>query len=139
MKSARVKKIKHDASFAKKIGQLEKKFVDAMDDDLNTPLALAIFHQLAKEINKYMEKNSNRDILKKSLETFNKFSDVLGLKFETEKTELTKEVEDLIKQREQARKANDWQTADEIRSKLKDMGILIEDTDKGVRWKKIKK
>lgn len=135
--SAEIKKSKSDAAFLKKLQGLKKKFIDAMDDDLNTPLALTIFHQLSKEINKYLEKGKNHDVLEKTLALFKKFSDVLGLKFELSKAELTKEVEELIKKRELAREAKDWKAADEIRAKLLEMRIILEDTKKGVKWKKL--
>ena len=66
---------------------------------------------------------------------------MLGLnldKIREEKVELSKEIEDLIKHREEARKKKDWKKADEIRNSLLKMDIILEDTPKGVKWKRIK-
>jgi len=49
---------------------------------------------------------------------------------------LPKEIEELIRKREEARKKRDWETADEIRKKLHEMGIILEDTPEGVRWRR---
>ncbi|MFX0097556.1 MAG: DALR domain-containing protein, partial [Candidatus Hodarchaeota archaeon] len=99
------------------------------------PLALKVFHELAKEINKYLEKRRNRDALKRALELFKRFSQVFGLEFEDVMKELQVEIEELIKKREEARKRKDWKTADEIRDKLRTMGVTLQDTPVGVRWK----
>jgi cysteinyl-tRNA synthetase len=135
--SAEMKKSKQDAVLLKKLTKIKKQFVEAMDDDLNTPLALTVFHQLSKEINKYLKKGKNRDVLKKALKLFEEFSEVLGLQFKKEEM-LPKEVEDLIKLRGEARKRNDFEAADRIRRQIREMGYIIEDTEKGTRWKKVK-
>ena len=70
------------------------------------------------------------------MEVFKEFSEVFGLKFK-EEGKIPKEVEDLIEERERARKRNDWKAADEIRNKIKELGYTIEDTDSGVKCKKI--
>lgn len=135
--SAEMKKSKQDAVLLKKLTKIKKQFVEAMDDDLNTPLALTVFHQLSKEINKYLKKGKNRDVLKKALKLFEEFSEVLGLQFKKEEM-LPKEVEDLIKLRGEARKRNDFEAADRIRRQIREMNYIIEDTKKGTRWKKVK-
>ena len=135
--SAETKKSKQDAVFLKKLAKIKKQFAEAMDDDLNTPLALTVFYQLSKEVNKYLKKGKNRDVLKKALKLFEEFSEVLGLQFKKEET-LPKEVEDLIKLRGEERKRNDFEAADRIRQQIGKMGYIIEDTEKGTRWKKIK-
>lgn len=135
LKSADTKKTKFDDKLLKKLPKIKKKFIDAMDNDLNTPLALRVLHELSKEINKYLEKGKNKNVLKKSLKLFQEFSDVFGLKFKEEKKKLSKDVEKLIQEREKARKNKDWKRADSIRGQLRKMGILIEDTPEGVKWK----
>jgi len=124
-----------DSDFLKKIQEMKRRFIAAMDDNLNTPLALNIFNRLSKETNKYMEKGNNKNSIRKALELFGEFSKVLGLRLKEEKIELDEEIRELINKREEARKKKDWKTADEIRNKLKDMGILLEDTEKGVKWR----
>jgi len=135
LKSADTKKIKLDDKFLKKLLKIKKKFIEAMDDDFNTPLALRVFHELSKEINKYLEKGKNKNVLKKTLKLFKEFSDVFGLEFKEEKRKLSKDVERLIKEREKARRNKDWKKADAIRTELKKKGVILEDTPEGVKWK----
>jgi cysteinyl-tRNA synthetase len=127
-----------DGKFLKKMEELREMFEEAMDNDLNTPVALKVFHELSKVINKYLKGNKNGEMLEKSLEQFKEFADVFGLKFETNEEKLSEEVEKLIEQREKARKTKNWKEADEIRGRLDEMGIVLEDMDEGVRWKKKK-
>jgi len=131
------KKSKSDEKFLKKMAKMKLDFAKAMDDNLNTPLALKVFHNFSKEANIYMAKGGSRNALKKSLELFEEFSNVLGLQFRKEDT-VSKEIEGLIKKREEARKRGDFTTADNIRHLIKEMGYIIEDTDKGTRCKKVK-
>jgi len=135
LKSADTKKTKIDDKFLEKLPKIKKKFIEAMDDDFNTPLALRVFHELSKEINKYLEENKNKNVLKKALKLFKKFSDVFGLKFIEEKKKLSENIEKLIQEREKARKRKDWKRADAIRAELKKKGIILEDTPEGVKWK----
>jgi cysteinyl-tRNA synthetase len=137
LKSATDKKDEADQEFLEKMKILKSRFEEAMDDDLNTPRALAAFHEFSKEINKYLERGKNRKTIEKALELFKEFSEVFGLRFK-EEGEVPKEVENLIEQREQARKRNDWKAADEIRNKIKELGYVVEDTDSGVKCKKLR-
>ena len=138
LKSADTKKAGDDSVFLKKLPKIKKEFIAAMDDDFNTPLALGKFHGLSKEINKYFKKGKNKNVLKESLELFKEFSDVFGLEFKERKKELPEDIENLVQEREKARKKGDWKTADEIRNKIKELGYTIEDTENGVRWKRVK-
>ena len=70
-------------------------------------------------------------------ERFIQLSDILGITLKKEKESLEQEVEALIEERQQARKAKNFQRADEIRNQLQQMGILLEDTREGVKWKRI--
>jgi len=126
------------------IGQIkenEKKFMEAMNDDFNTPVALSWIFALNKEVNIYLTSEGFKN--KKVLEDVVKFyhdlaGQVLGilgdedLKINFEE----QEIQNLIDEREKARKEKDWSMADKIRDKLKENGIILEDTSEGVRWKK---
>ena len=126
------------------IGQIkenEKKFMEAMDDDFNTPVALSWIFALNKEVNIYLTSEGFKN--KKVLEDVVKFyhdlaGQVLGilgdedLKINFEE----QEIQNLIDEREKARKEKDWSMADKIRDKLKENGIILEDTSEGARWKK---
>ena len=69
-------------------------------------------------------------------ETIEKLCDVLGIITEKKEEILDSEIEDMIAQRQQARKDKDFALADEIRGKLLEMGIVLEDTREGVKWKR---
>jgi len=137
LKSATDKKDETGQGFLEKMNKLREKFEEAMDDDLNTPRALAAFHEFSKEINKYLEIGRDKKAIEKALELFKEFSEVFGLKFK-EEGKIPEEVENLIEQREEARKRNDWKAADKIRNKIKELGYVIEDTDSGVKCKKLR-
>jgi cysteinyl-tRNA synthetase len=112
-------------------------FVEAMDDDFNTPRALASVITYAKEI----EALSNKQLGKQSLEmidkAFNYFGDVFGI-LRPINARQGKTFEQLMKivlgTREEARKRGDWGTSDMIRDQLKSIGIGLEDTSNGARW-----
>ena len=110
-------------------------FINAMDDDMNTPKALAILHEFSSFINK----NTNKMSLKELEYCFSKFKElcnVLGL-FEKFKRipVLSEDLSKLIKERELARKERDFEKADKIREKFREMGIQLIDTPNGTRWK----
>jgi cysteinyl-tRNA synthetase len=62
---------------------------------------------------------------------------VIGILQKSGGERLDAEIEELINKRQQARKEKDWKTADQIRDRLKDMGITLEDTPQGVKWRKV--
>ena len=117
--------------------RVQKDFGDAMDDDLNISVALAAIFDFVRDTNNLFDTEviSKNEALKvyDLIAGFDKVLGVIG-DVETGGT-LTEEAEDLIKKREEARKRKDWKNADSIRQKLKEMGIEIEDTSKGVKWK----
>lgn len=124
--------------------QMEEKFVKAMDDDFNTPIALSTLFLLSKEVNKYLnqKKPKNKQILDEILSYFDIYGNqILGLKYIlTEKKReslLEEEIMRLIEERNQARENKDWGKSDLIRDDLKSRGIILEDTVEGVRWKKL--
>lgn len=126
------------------IGELvekaRKNFEDAMDDDLNINKALATVFNFVKEVNILIDqKRLNRAGAKQVKGLMMDFDKVLGILsdfWKRKEEKLPKEVEELIRKREKARKAKDWETADAIRDKLQRMGIILEDTPEGVKWKK---
>ena len=112
------------------------KFEDAMDDDFNTADALAAIFELVKFANTNVDENSSREFAGGLYEELFKLSDVLGLKIEKKEEILDKEIEDLIQERQAARKAKDFQRADEIRDELLKKGIILKDTREGVKWQR---
>jgi cysteinyl-tRNA synthetase len=117
--------------------EYRKKFEEAMNDDFNTPEALSALFELARETNRRIEEKSiNKESLEKVLETFRELGDVLGLFFHREVEELSEELLNiLIEVREKAREKKLWDISDAIRDQLKGLGIILEDSPHGTRWK----
>ena len=112
------------------------KFGAAMDDDFNTADALAAIFELVKFANTNVNENSSKEFAAGLYEELFKLSDVLGLKIEKKEEILDKEIEDLIQERQAARKAKDFKRADEIRDELLKKGIILKDTREGVKWQR---
>ena len=106
----------------------QKRFEAAMDDDLNTPLALSVIYELITETNKLLAENKlgareARDILK----LWERINKVLGLKIEKKTEIIPKEINDLAKERKEARNDKNFPLSDELREKIEKMGYGIED------------
>jgi cysteinyl-tRNA synthetase len=116
---------------------VQKDFEEAMDDDLNIGPALAALFDFVRDVNKLLDDNLlSREEAEEAHALMMNFDKVLGVIGEVKKErKLPKEAEELVQKREEARKANDWATADKIREQLKAMGIIVEDTPEGVRWR----
>ena len=112
------------------------KFEAAMDDDFNTADALAAIFELVKFANTNVNENSSKEFAGGLYEELFKLSDVLGLKIEKKEEILDKEIENLIQERQAARKAKDFKKADEIRDELLKKGIILKDTREGVKWQR---
>jgi cysteinyl-tRNA synthetase len=113
------------------------KFEAAMDDDLNTADAISVIFELVKFANTTVATGeSSKAYAEKLYETLAKLTDVLGIIIKEDKGLLDEDIEKLIQERQDARKAKNFARADEIRNMLSDMGIILEDTRKGVRWKR---
>ena len=127
----------YSESFSEKLKEYINKFEEAMDDDLNTPLALATVFGIISEANKALEENN---ISKKNLDevygVMIKFDKVLGI-LKHEKEDIPKDVLDLADKREEARHNKKWEEADKIRNQIKEMGYLIEDSPSGPKVKKL--
>lgn len=112
----------------------KKEFIDAMEDDLNTADALAAVFMLVRDINTAIASGAAKETLLAAADLFDQLTGVLGLVYNRKTGALDSEIEELIEKRTAARKAKDFKTADEIRDRLKEMGILLEDTPQGVKW-----
>ena len=113
------------------------KFEESMDDDFNTADALAAVFELVKFANTNVQEGSSKEFAGHTLEVMTKICDVLGLTLEKKEEILDEEIENLIAERQAARKAKDFARADEIRGLLLDKGIELKDTREGVKWKRI--
>ena len=112
------------------------KFIGAMDDDLNTADAISVIFELVKDINTALSEMDAKS-KENSLALLNELCDVLGISKEKEEQMLDSDIEALIEERTEAKKSKNFARADEIRDILKDMGIVLEDTRQGVKWKRI--
>jgi cysteinyl-tRNA synthetase len=119
------------------ISSVQKRFDEAMDDDLNIGIALASLFDFLRDVNGLID--TGRFSRKEAQEVYKLmagFDHVLGVIGEVKKEEkLSKEAEALIQQREEARRAKEWKKADDLRQQLRAKGIIIEDTAQGVRWR----
>ena len=112
------------------------KFDEAMDDDFNTADAISAIFELVKFANTHADAASSSAFLQALKEEIVMLSDICGLVVEKRKEMLDGEIESLIKERQEARKAKNFARADEIRDILTEKGILLEDTREGVKWKR---
>ena len=117
------------------------RFDEAMDDDLNTADAISVIFEFVRFTNSKTDENSSADFAASLLRVLEELSEkVLGIKLERKADDvddsLVQQIEALIAERTAAKKEKNFARADEIRNQLADMGIIIEDTREGVKWKK---
>ena len=138
LKNAQTEKLteEEEKAFAQTDGFVAA-FEKAMDDDFNTADALAAVFDLVKFINTSAGENSSKAYLENLLKLLKKLTDVLGLIVDKKEELLDEEIENLIQERQAARKAKDFAKADAIRDELAQKGIILEDTREGVKWKKV--
>ena len=126
---------KHNPKVHTRIARLKKEFTKAMDEDLDTPPALAAIFEFVSDanvmiVNKTLSKQDGESFRK----AFEEIDTVLGIL--KEEKPLPKDLQKLVKDREAARQAKDWKKSDQIRDQLKKKGIILEDTPQGARWKR---
>lgn len=125
-----------DKSAADEMDAFVKKYEAAMDDDLNTADAISVIFELVKYANVNVTEESSKATIDLVLKTVEKLCDVLGIITEKKEEILDSDIEALIEERQAARKAKNFARADEIRDQLSSMGIILEDTREGVKWKR---
>lgn len=119
------------------VNTLVEKYEAAMDDDFNTADAISAIFELVKVSNSTTDEESSLEYVTLLKNTIEKLCDILGIITEKEEVILAEEIEGMIAARQQARKDKDFALADEIRGKLLDQGIVLEDTREGVKWKRV--
>lgn len=123
-----------DSDLKAELNACRDKFCAAMDDDLNTADAIAAIFDIVYIANTKITSASGSEAIDLALSLIRELGGVLGLFTKQEDKSLDDEVEELIRQRNEARNAKDWATADAIRDKLKEMNIVLKDTPDGVKW-----
>ncbi|NLY44623.1 MAG: cysteine--tRNA ligase [Tissierella sp.] len=118
-----------------KIQSYKREFIESMEDDLNTADAIAAIFEMVKYTNTEFNEMTNKKVVENSYETLKELSKVLGILTKEEEL-LEDEIVELIQKRTEARKNKDFKLADEIRDLLKDKGVILEDTQDGVKWKR---
>lgn len=122
-----------EANFA----NLEKDFVKVMDDDFNVQNGISVVYEMAKQLNVYSEKEKvYTDTINNLINIYKKVVEIFGISFNEEKELLDDTIEQLIQERNEARKNKNFKRSDEIRDLLKEQGIILEDTAQGTRWKR---
>ena len=137
---------------SKELEAVKTSFIKAMDDDFNSALAVGQLFEAAKFINRYLDihplQSLNHNDLEAAFLLFKELADILGI-LEADPTEFLKnlggeealpitkeEIQELIARRNQARKEKQWTTADEIRDRLAELGIILKDSPNGTQWQR---
>jgi cysteinyl-tRNA synthetase len=126
-----------DSSGAVDSEAYRQRFIEAMDHDFNSPQALAALFDLAREINRTMDQGGDPQ---EARQTLRELSSVLGISFEGPEIDLAAKpfIDLLVSLRTELRKEKHWQMADRLRTSLKDLGVVLEDTPHGTVWKQEK-
>lgn len=125
-----------EESLYQKAQEFIGKFDEAMEDDFNTADAISVIFELVKYINTNTSAANSKAYLTNLFEELKMLTDICGLIIEKEAELLDADIEDLIAQRQAARKEKNFARADEIRNELLEKGIVLEDTREGVKWKR---
>lgn len=126
-----------DAAIVQAIDKSKIEFETAMDDDINTADAVASLFEIVRIINTEINETTPRAALQYAYDNFILLADVLGLLYRESEKSLDSRIEELIKERNEARASKNYARADEIRDMLKAEGIELKDTPAGVIWKKV--
>ena len=126
-----------EKGLAEQIPDFEKRFDEAMDDDINTADAISVVFELVRFANTNASEKSSGAFVKALKDEIVKLCDILGIIAEQKAEVLDEDVEKLIEERQAARKTKNFARADEIRAQLMDMGIELLDTREGVKWKRV--
>ena len=136
LKNAKDEAGEKDAEIIALIDGKKDKFIEAMEDDLNTGEALGAVFELVKDLNTNVNDGvQSKALVEYAIKVFDELMNVLGLLYNRNTaSSLDDEIEALIQQRNDARKNKNWAEADRIRDELKAQGIVLEDTPQGVKW-----
>jgi cysteinyl-tRNA synthetase len=130
-----------DSNYLDDIQSHKNKFMEAMDDDFNTPVALSVMISFSKILEAYVKEDPDVRIISESIQMLDDFCTIFGVNVRRVVVSEPKALEDfvelIIELRDEARKRNDWKAADRIREKLSSMKISIEDSSEGTKWQRV--
>jgi cysteinyl-tRNA synthetase len=115
------------------LDQYRQKFITAMDDDLNTADGISAVFELISEVNVVVKDGASKEYARAALDLLTELTGVLGLLQQEEDDSIDDEIQKLVDERQEARKAKNFARADEIRDMLKEKGIILKDTPQGVQ------
>ncbi len=131
-----VPQLDEDERRLQELAELEIRFTTEMDDDFNVANGITVVYELSKWLNQYSEQETVSVIVtEKALDQFTQWLSIFGIYFLSDEL-LDDDIDQLIEERNQARKNRDFARSDEIRDLLKDKGITLEDTVQGTRWRR---
>ncbi|WP_099191087.1 cysteine--tRNA ligase [Tepidibacter mesophilus] len=126
-----------EKSLVKELDTFRTRFIESMDDDINTADAISVIFELARFINSNVDDKASLEFANECYNLFKELTGVLNIANKANDDNIDEDIENLIEQRTQAKKDKEYQLADDIRQKLLDMGIAIEDTRQGVKWRRV--
>lgn len=122
----------------KKLLARKQEMCEALDDDFNTANGVAVLFELTSDINTALRDNSlSKEFLSETYKLYNELLTLFGFELKEKDFGDEEKIEQLISERTAAKKAKNYAEADRIRDSLKEMGIALEDTPQGVKWKRI--
>ena len=124
-----------EEAFVGRLKTYEKRFDEAMDDDMNTADALGVIFELVKDANVTIQQSASREAAKAALNSLEAICDILGL-LSRKEDELPEEIAALVRERAEARKNKDWARSDELRNQIVSAGYILEDTKQGQKVRK---
>ena len=124
-----------EKAFVERLKGYEKRFDDAMDDDMNTADALGAIFELVKDANVTIGQGASREAASAAMKSLESICDVLGILSKKEE-ELPAEIAALVNERAEARKNKDWAKSDELRNRIIQAGYVLEDTKQGQKVRK---
>ncbi len=125
-----------EKSLVEELNSYRTKFINSMEDDINTADAISAIFELSRFVNTNVSEKSSLEFAKKCLDEFNELTSVLNIVNKKQDDILDEEIENLIQKRVEAKKNKDFKLADDIRQELLEKGIILEDTRQGTKWKR---
>ena len=119
-----------------RLNAYKDKFIEVMDDDFNTADGISVIFDLIRDANTNINEASPKKLAQNAIELIYDLLSPLGILQNTDEDGLDEKIEKMIEDRQRAREEKNFKEADRIRDELKAMGIILEDTAKGVRWKR---